>query len=111
MLGFVFAQVSNIYIIVILYDFCLLPAYFCQVIVNLRNLERPMQSASRCAPWWVTSGAEDSYFAGAAISTDGCPPQIPRRGGHKSFFTSLRPYKGLVSMWHLTFHFSKVSRF
>jgi hypothetical protein len=39
MLGFVFAHVSNIYIIVILYDFCLLPAYLGYVIVNVWNLE------------------------------------------------------------------------
>jgi len=42
MLGFVFACVSDIYIIVSLYDFCLLPTYFCYVIINVRNLERPM---------------------------------------------------------------------
>jgi len=41
-LGFVFAYVSDIYVIVDLHDFCLLPAYFCYVIVNVRKLERPM---------------------------------------------------------------------
>jgi hypothetical protein len=37
-----FAYVSNIYIIMSLCDFCLLPTYFCYVIVNVRNLERQM---------------------------------------------------------------------
>jgi hypothetical protein len=38
--GFRFCYVSNIHIIVILYDFYLLPAYFCYIIVNVRNFER-----------------------------------------------------------------------
>jgi hypothetical protein len=37
-----FVHVSNIYIIVSLYDLCLLPTYFCYVIGNVRNLERQM---------------------------------------------------------------------
>jgi len=51
------------------------------------------------------------YFAGAAILTDVCPPQTPMRGRRKSFCTSLRLYKGLLSTWRLIVHFSKVSRF
>jgi hypothetical protein len=42
MLGFLFAYVSDIYIVLNLYNFCLLPTYFCYVIVNVWNLERPM---------------------------------------------------------------------
>jgi len=41
-LGFAFAYVSNIYIFMLLYDFCLLPAYFFYIIVNVRNFERQM---------------------------------------------------------------------
>jgi hypothetical protein len=39
-LGFGFAYVSNIQIIVILYDFCVLPAYFSYKIVDVWNFER-----------------------------------------------------------------------
>jgi hypothetical protein len=51
------------------------------------------------------------YFAGATILTDGCPPLPPRLGRHKSFWTSLMLYKGLVWTWRLIGHFSKVSKF
>jgi hypothetical protein len=50
------------------------------------------------------------YSARAAISTDGCPPQTPRLGRHKSFWTSLKFYKALVSTWRLIGHFSKAGR-
>jgi len=39
-LGFAFAYVSNIHIIMVLYDICLLPVYFCHIIVNVWNSER-----------------------------------------------------------------------
>jgi hypothetical protein len=42
MLGLVFSSVWNIYTIVSLYDFCLLPTYFCYVIVNVQNPANPM---------------------------------------------------------------------
>jgi hypothetical protein len=51
------------------------------------------------------------HFAGAAISTDGCPPQTPRRDRPKSFWTSSVLYKMLVSTWRLIVHFSKAGRF
>jgi hypothetical protein len=40
MLGSIFTYVSNILIVVILYDFCLLPAYVCHIVINIGNLER-----------------------------------------------------------------------
>jgi len=39
-LGFAFAYISNIHITMILYDICLLPVYFCYIIVNVWNFER-----------------------------------------------------------------------
>jgi len=41
-LGFPLAYVSNIYIIMILYDFRLLPACFCYIILNVRNFKSQM---------------------------------------------------------------------
>jgi len=40
--AFCFSCVSNIYIIVNLYDLFLLPIYFCYITVNVRNLDSPM---------------------------------------------------------------------
>jgi hypothetical protein len=42
MLGFIFAYVSNILIVVNLYVFCLLTAYICYIIIDVRDLERQM---------------------------------------------------------------------
>jgi len=44
-LGFVFTYISNIQTIVILYEFCLFPAYFGYIIINVWNLECQIQSA------------------------------------------------------------------
>jgi hypothetical protein len=61
----------------ILDDFCLLPAWFCCVIIHVRNLESHMHIADRCAPRKISDGAEKPYFAGAAISLSEILPQIP----------------------------------
>jgi len=41
-LGFAFAYILDIHIITIMYDFCLLPAYFGYTITKVWNLERQM---------------------------------------------------------------------
>jgi hypothetical protein len=43
----------------ILCDFFLLPAYCCYIIVFIRKVERCVQIADRCAPWKISSGAEN----------------------------------------------------
>jgi hypothetical protein len=43
----------------ILDDFCLLPVWFCYVIINVRNLENHMHIANRCAPWKIAKGAKN----------------------------------------------------
>jgi hypothetical protein len=48
--GFALSNIANIFILMILYDFCLLPALFCYVIVNVRNLESHMNITDRRAP-------------------------------------------------------------
>jgi hypothetical protein len=59
MSGFTFSNDENICIFMILYDLCLLPAQFHYVIINTRYLESHVQLADRCAPWKITSGAEN----------------------------------------------------
>jgi hypothetical protein len=66
-LGFAFPYVSNIHIIMILYDFCLLPAYFGYIVADVRNLVTPyVKLGSACAlvsyQWRAVL-----HFAGAEI--------------------------------------------
>jgi hypothetical protein len=57
--GFALSNIANIFILMILDDFCLLPASFCCVIVNVRNLESHMQIADRRAPREFANCAEN----------------------------------------------------
>jgi hypothetical protein len=41
----------------ILYDFCLFPAQFCYVILNIWYLESHVNLTDWCAPWKFTNGA------------------------------------------------------
>jgi hypothetical protein len=58
-LGFALSNVASIFIFVILDDFCLLPALFCYLIVNVRNLESHRHIADRCVSWEIASGADN----------------------------------------------------
>jgi len=51
MLGFVFAYISNILIVLTLYDFYLLPAYFCYIAIDVRNLDDDTKSGSLLLTW------------------------------------------------------------
>jgi hypothetical protein len=66
----------NMFILMILYDFCLLPAQF----------ESHVQIADRCAP----------CFVGPEILSGRCLLLIPRRDKHKSLLIWSVPYGGLV---------------
>jgi hypothetical protein len=54
----ILSYVANMSILMILYDFCLLPAQFCHIIVYIWKVESHVQIADRCAPWKISSGAE-----------------------------------------------------
>jgi hypothetical protein len=45
MSGFTFSYTANMFILTILYDFCLLPAQFCYIIVYIRKVESCVQIA------------------------------------------------------------------
>jgi hypothetical protein len=45
---FTLSNIAIIFIFMILDDFCLLPAWFCYVMINVRNLESLMHIANRC---------------------------------------------------------------
>jgi hypothetical protein len=57
--GFALPYDSNVFILMILYDFCLLPAQFCYVIIYIRKVENCVQIADRCAPWKISIGAQN----------------------------------------------------
>jgi hypothetical protein len=57
--GFALSYIANTFILVILYDFCLLPARFCNIIVYIQKVENRVQNADRCAPWKIPNGVEN----------------------------------------------------
>jgi hypothetical protein len=77
----------NLFILMILYDFCVLPVQFCYIIVYTRKAESRVQIADRCAPWKISSGAENLIFVGFAILRGRCLPVIPG-GSNVSHYSS-----------------------
>jgi hypothetical protein len=57
--GYTLPYTANMFIFMILYDFCMLAAQFCYVIVYIRKVESRVQIADRCEPWKIYSGAEN----------------------------------------------------
>jgi hypothetical protein len=64
MSGFTLSYTANVVILAILYEFCLLPAQFCYIIVYILRVESRVQIADLCAP----------CFASAATVTGRCLP-------------------------------------
>jgi hypothetical protein len=57
MSGFALSYTASMFILMILYDFCLLLAQFCYIIVYTVKAESRVQIADRCAPWEISNGA------------------------------------------------------
>jgi hypothetical protein len=57
--GFVLSYTANIFILKILYDFCLLPAQFYYIIVYVWKVESHVQIAGQCATRKTSNGAEN----------------------------------------------------
>jgi hypothetical protein len=84
MSGFALPCAANMFILMILYSFCLLPAQFCYIVVYTRKVESRVQIEDQCSAWKIFSGAKNLVFSAATILIDRCLPQILRRGKHKS---------------------------
>jgi hypothetical protein len=56
---FSMSYTANMFILMILYDFCFLPSQFCYIIVYIRKVESPVQIADRCAPCKISNGAQN----------------------------------------------------
>jgi hypothetical protein len=59
MLGFALPYTANMFILMILYDFSLLPAQFCYIIVNIWKVENRLQIMDLCPPWKISNGVEN----------------------------------------------------
>jgi hypothetical protein len=59
MSGFASSYAANMFTLIILYDFCFLPAYIYDTILHARKVESRMQSADQCAPWKLSSVEEN----------------------------------------------------
>jgi hypothetical protein len=59
MSGFTLSCTVNILILMILCDFCLLPAQFCYIIIHIWKVEICVKIADRCAPWKISNGAQN----------------------------------------------------
>jgi hypothetical protein len=58
-LAFPYSYSTNMFILMILYDFCLSPAQFCHIIVYTPKVESCVQITDRYAPWKTSDGAEN----------------------------------------------------
>jgi hypothetical protein len=59
MSGFALSCAANMFILMILYDFCLLPAQFYYMTVYIRKVESYVPIAERCGPWKISNGVEN----------------------------------------------------
>jgi hypothetical protein len=64
--GLALSYAANMFILMILYDFCLLPARFCYIIAYIQKVESRMQIADQYARWKISNSVEN-LVAGTAI--------------------------------------------
>jgi hypothetical protein len=57
--GFALSYTANMFILMIVYDFCLLPGQFYYIIVYTWTVESCVQIADRCGPWNIPNGADN----------------------------------------------------
>jgi hypothetical protein len=53
MCGFASSSAANMFILMILYGFCLPPAQFCYIIIYIWKAENRVQITDRCVPWKI----------------------------------------------------------
>jgi hypothetical protein len=70
--GFALSSVANIFIFMILDDFYLLPAWFCYVIIHVRNLKSLMHISNPCEPRKFANGTENPVFQALQTCHYGC---------------------------------------
>jgi hypothetical protein len=61
---FALFSAPNVCIFMISYDFCLLSAKFCYVVIYVRKFESHVQIPNQCAHWEIANGAENFVLQG-----------------------------------------------
>jgi hypothetical protein len=59
MSGFTLPYTANMFILMILYDLCLLAAQFCYTVVYIWKVESCVQIANRCGSWKISNCAQN----------------------------------------------------
>jgi hypothetical protein len=79
--GFTLTYAANMFISMILNDFCLLPAQFCYIIIYIWEFESHVQIVDQCAPWKI---CEEPCYVVSAILIGRCVLLVPRQDKQKS---------------------------
>jgi hypothetical protein len=64
MLGFALPSAVNMFILMTLYDFGLLPAQLCYITIHIQRAESSVQIMGWCATWEIENGAEPLLLQG-----------------------------------------------
>jgi hypothetical protein len=72
--GFALSYAATLVILMILYDFCLLPAQFYYIIIYTWKVESCVEIVDLCAPWKVCSRVENLVLQALQfLEVDVCP--------------------------------------
>jgi hypothetical protein len=72
------------FILMILDDFCLLPAQVCYIIAYIQKVESCVQIMDCHAPWKISNGAKNLVLQALKYEEAGVCHKFPGGGKHKS---------------------------
>jgi hypothetical protein len=105
--GFALPYTENMFILMLLYDFCLLSVHICYIIVYILKAESCVQIADRCAPWKISNGAENFVCRRCNFKEYLWAQSSPtillitsRHGQHRKYNSSVALYGPLPSNGH-----------
>jgi hypothetical protein len=84
---FALSYTANLFVLMILYDFCLFPAQFCYIILYMRKVWKSWANGRPMCTQENFLWCEEPCFACAAILRSTCLPLIPNRDKRKSLLT------------------------
>jgi hypothetical protein len=94
--GFALSYTTNIFILMILYDFSVLPTWFYYIILYIWKVWKPFANRGPVYTLKNFKWCGKPCFVGAAILRGKCLPLFPRRSKHKSLLIISASYGGLV---------------
>jgi hypothetical protein len=92
--GFALPYATNIIILMIEYDRCMLPAQFCYIIVYIRKVENRVQIADRCVPWKISNGAENLVLQALQFQEVGVRRKFPGGASIGNYWSNQRSMEG-----------------